>query len=147
MPQHPIPTPKVSAIIVRYIGDVISITITDTGRLTIDAFADFIKEFQQTCQPNEILYWVYDFSSTIAGFQSPYGRAKTKEIASWRPDLTSYAAIILKRGFVTQLGQAFMNNVSRTGMYNYICFTEQEALTWLNRQIEQHGHRTDKGDS
>lgn len=144
MQQQPLPTPTIPAIKAERIGAIISITMTDAERHTFDAFVELIKAIQKDRPTNEITYFMYDFVRLGSAFQSPYGRAKINELIKWRPELVSYVALILQRGFVAQIGRLLVNKFGRANASTYICFSRDEALPWLERQIARHGYTVDK---
>jgi hypothetical protein len=139
MPQTPLPPITVSTIKAEYLGEIVAVTMTDSARLTFDAFVEFIKMLQADRPSNEITYFMYDFRQLGAGFQSPYGRAKITELTTWRPELVSYSALILQKGFVSQIGRAIVNNLRPGNSQTFICFTPEEAKSWLDYQFSQHG--------
>jgi hypothetical protein len=144
MPQV-LPTSAHSSITAQYLSnsEVIGIKVTDSTRVAIDAFTELVKAIQQDRPANEITYFLFDFSATMAGFQSPYGRAKTREMVNWRPELVSYTSIVLSRGFVTSIARPILNALGGK-THTLICHSEAEGVVWLEQQRALHGRHTDR---
>jgi hypothetical protein len=119
-------------------GRILSVTITDTTRTVVDRYVEFIKKEEDGWPRGSVGYMICDVSRSMAGFNTPYGRARMNELLTYRPDLTTYTAVIVAKGFMVQIARVALNSIRRGNVVTHMCFSQEEALTWLKKMMEKH---------
>lgn len=117
---------------------IICMTITNSTREVIDKFVEAIKDIQQDWPSDRIAYFIFDFSGSFAGFNTPYGRERVNELLKWRTDIKSYGAMIMPKTFLLQIARTVLKNMRRSNSLNQIFFTREDALIWLTKQLTEN---------
>ena|ERR1041385_1310128 len=116
-------------------GKVLAMTTQDSSRATIDRYVEVVKQEQTALPAGSISYLMADFSRTMAGFNTPYGRARMNELMNWRNDIFTYTAVVIAKGFMVQIARVAINSIRRKNMQTYICFSQEEAQVWLQKMM------------
>jgi len=128
-------------IIERFIdGRVLSVTIMDSSRSTVDRYVELIKKEEDDWPIGAVGYLICDVSRSMAGFNTPYGKARMNELMTYRPDLTTYTAVVVANGFMVQIARVVLNSIRRKNVQTFMCFSQEEALTWLQKMMAKQSN-------
>lgn len=119
-------------------GKILSVTVTETTRTVVDRYVEFIKKEEDGWPKGMVAYMICDVSRSMAGFNTPYGRARMNELLTYRPDLTTYIAVIITKGFMVQIARVALGSIRRGNVISQMCFNREEAMTWLQKMMAKH---------
>jgi hypothetical protein len=128
---------QLSGITVESLFDdkVCCLSVSSSTREVIDEFAAFILKRQENWPEGTKVYYVFDFTSSFAGFNTPYGRARIQDMDRDSSHLISYSAIVLPNTFLLQISRMVINNFQRKTSTNRIFTSRAEAIKWIGAVI------------
>jgi len=137
MSTQPHSSPPLSEVIIEKLlnGQVTCLTITSSSRTAIDQYVEAVKEAEKDWTADHVGYFICDTSAHLAGFNTPYGRWKMRELMALRPELTTYTAVVITNNFMVQIARIALNNIPRKRTHTHLCFTRKEALEWIEKMI------------
>lgn len=113
---------------------IIVVRLKDLSRMTIDTWAERSLQIRAALPKGSAAYVALIAGDRLGSFSTPYLRERTRDIAEFRNDLTTYTAVVNATN--TTLGK-FMRIVSQSlsrlfPTVRLRFFTErEEAVTWL----------------
>lgn len=112
----------------------ISITMRGTRHEMIDIWAKRSIEIRQEWPSDKPLCLLLDLRD---GEATQYSQVRAKEIASVRPELTTYFAMVVKRSLSAQLISLIFRGLGLTGSKVRFFFTPQEARLWIEKSVSK----------
>jgi hypothetical protein len=117
---------------------IVVITRPDMSRESVDTWFKAVKQTYDEWPVDRAFLGLQDFSGGYA--YTPYGTARTKELASLpKKGYMVYSAIVLPKSFTRSLIVMIMNNVQRLrrrDLYLRLFFDRAEALAWLKSSLD-----------
>jgi hypothetical protein len=133
------PTEIIPGLTLDYLldGQIVAVSASNSSRHMIDAFVNLMVELQPSFVAEKPLYFLLDFSHDDTGFNTPYGRARMAEISKSQPAAVSYSAVVVRKTYVMNMAQFFLQKVNRKNNITRIFFSHEEALQWLQDTINK----------
>ncbi len=108
-------------------------TISDSSRASIQEARKMFLDSMGKWSATQLYLAVNDFSSPNMSF-SPTMQQALREIRQVRPELKGYIAIVMPKGFVSQIIRLFVR--SNPGVRaNELFYTREEAINWLLKKM------------
>jgi hypothetical protein len=118
-------------------GRALSLTMLSSTRDAVDDFARLLWEDgqQRSRDGQKILYYLYDFSRTLSGLNTPYGRGKMNEMKNWKLSERVCVAVVLPDTVLMQISRFLVNSLTREDSAIRLTVSHAEALDWLQTML------------
>jgi hypothetical protein len=104
------------------------------SRQAIDEWHAAVSSIPNHLAPNEATKIIYDIQKTNFTL-TPYLRAKIDDLLTQHQHRVQLVVLITEKTLISQVLKFFLMTFERKNAKTYICFTRDEAFTWLRKNI------------
>jgi len=112
-------------------------TLRTTAPNELHVWADKVKQIMEDWPQGKSIGFIQDLNFPKAAL-TPVIRSYVQEFGRIRPDLMTYVGVVLPKTFATQMMAIFTRVMQKKNQPARVCFTRDEAVTWIRENLKKH---------
>jgi hypothetical protein len=110
---------------------------TNSSRAVTDAWVGKVLTVAKDWPPEQPFFVINDFSCKEC-VQTPYGRARSRELMDNKMNLKSVNVTVLQNNLSMQLSRLFVRAIQRPNFRIHLTFSRKDGLIWLKKQVDEY---------